>query len=124
MTGRVPEDPAVVIDGDGAITVWSAGARRLLGCEPAEIVGRRATDLLATDLLATDLRAADLPGSARRHLANGHRWASEAALRHRDGNRVVVRLQGTPLTDADHNRLWLVTRAAPAHAAGPVEPWA
>jgi PAS domain S-box-containing protein len=111
VEGRVPEDLAVVVDARGAIRVWSDGARRLLGYEAAEIVGRAVTGLLA----------ADLPASTRRHVADGQRWAGEVALRHRDGDRVVVRLQGTPLTDTDHRRLWLVTGTAPAHTATRVE---
>ena len=111
MEGRVPEDLAVVVDARGAVMVWSDGARRLLGYEAAEIVGRAVAGLLA----------ADLPESTRRHVADGQRWAGEVALRHRDGDRVVVRLQGTPLTDADHRPLWLVTGTAPAHMARPVE---
>ncbi|MEU0388633.1 SpoIIE family protein phosphatase [Streptomyces chartreusis] len=107
MQERVPEDLAVVVDARGVVTVWSEGARQLLGYEPGEIVGRTVTRLLA----------AGLPGSTRRHVADGQRWAGEVALRHRDGDRVVVRLQGTPLLDADHGRLWLVTGTAPAPTA-------
>ncbi|MDX3629137.1 SpoIIE family protein phosphatase [Streptomyces europaeiscabiei] len=114
MEERVPEDFAVLIGADGAIMVWSTGAQQLLGYEPLEIVGRPAADLLA----------ADLPGSARRHLASGHRWASEVALRHRGGDRVVVRLQGTPLADAGPERLWLVTASAPANVAWRPDPGA
>lgn len=73
--GPVPEDFTVVIDARGAILVWSDGARQLLGYEPDEIVGRPAAELLA----------AALPASARRHMADGHRWATEVALRHREG---------------------------------------
>ncbi|OUD01266.1 hypothetical protein CA983_21095 [Streptomyces swartbergensis] len=90
MHGRVPEDLAVVVDARGLITVWSDGARRLLGYEPDEIVDRATTRLLA----------ADLPGATRPHVADGQRWAGEVALRHRDGDRVVVRLQGTPMLAA------------------------
>lgn len=104
VPGPVPEDFAVVIDAGGTIMAWSAGAQRLLGYEAAEIVGRPAAGLLA----------AGLPESARRHMADGHRVASEVALRHRGGDRVVVRLQATPLADAGRERLWLVTGAAPA----------
>ncbi|MFJ3442483.1 SpoIIE family protein phosphatase [Streptomyces sp. NPDC086081] len=107
MEGRVPEDLAVVVDADGAVLVWSDGARRLLGHTSAEIVDRPVADLLA----------ADLPSATRRHVAEGRPWSGEVALRHRDGDRVVVRLQGTPLLDADGRRLWLVTGSAPAHLA-------
>ncbi|MFF7791569.1 SpoIIE family protein phosphatase [Streptomyces sp. NPDC007991] len=102
MQGRVPEDLAVVVDARGLITVWSDGARRLLGYEPEEVVGRAVTRLLA----------ADLPDSTRRRVAAGEHWAGEVALRHRHGDRVVVRLHGTPLLDADRRRLWLVTGTA------------
>lgn len=111
MEGRVPEDLAVVVDAGGTVTVWSSGARRLLGYEAEEVVGRPAATLLA----------ADLPESARRHVAEGRAWATEVALRHRGGRRVVVRLKGTPLADGDGARPWLVTAAAREHTAGPVE---
>ncbi|MFK4099351.1 SpoIIE family protein phosphatase [Streptomyces sp. NPDC019531] len=112
VAGRVPEDLAVVVDGDGTVTVWSAGAQQLVGYEAAEVVGRPAAGLLA----------AELPESARRHVAAGRRWSTEVALRHRDGARVVVRLKATPLADGDGARPWLVTAAAPEHFAGPAEP--
>jgi len=111
---RAPEDSVVVVDAGGAIVVWSAGARHLLGYEPDEIVGRPAADLLA----------ADLPKSARHHIADGHSWSSEVALRHRDGGRLLVQLRGTPLMDAARGRLWLVSGAALAHPAGPADPGA
>ncbi|MFB6847302.1 SpoIIE family protein phosphatase [Streptomyces sp. NPDC056373] len=105
MQGRVPEDLAVVVDAGGVIMVWSDGARRLLGHEPAELVGRPVTDLLTTDL----------PASTRQHVSEGRPWSGEVALRHRDGDRVVVRLRGTPLRDAEGRRLWLVTGTLPAY---------
>ncbi|WP_217553156.1 SpoIIE family protein phosphatase [Streptomyces sp. GbtcB6] len=114
MEGRVPEDLAVVVDADGAVLVWSAGARQLLGYEPAEVVGRSIRMLLA----------AELPPSARRHLADGQRWSTEVALRHRNGDRLVVRLQGTPLVDTGDRPLWLVTGAAPTTVAGRDQPGA
>ncbi|MEV2210895.1 SpoIIE family protein phosphatase [Streptomyces sp. NPDC050997] len=107
-SGRVPEDFAVVVDAGGTIMVWSAGAERLLGYEPAEIVGRPAAGLLA----------ARLPESTRRNVADGHRAVSEVALRDRGGDRIVVRLQGTPLADAGGGRPWLVTGVAPISGAG------
>ncbi|MET8945102.1 SpoIIE family protein phosphatase [Streptomyces sp. NPDC004542] len=112
MEEHVPEDLAVVVQADGAVMVWSAGARRLLGYEPGEIVGRPAAGLLD----------AALPEAARRQVADGRRCAGEVALRHRDGWRVVVRLQGTPMLDAGRERLWLVTGCAPVEVAGPAGP--
>ncbi|MGY5053792.1 SpoIIE family protein phosphatase [Streptomyces sp. 900105755] len=114
MQGRVPEDLAVVVDAGGAVLVWSAGARRLLGYEPAEVVGRPALTLLA----------ADLPVSARRHLADGQRWSTEVALLHRNGDRIVVHLQGIPLADAGDRPLWLVTGAPRTTVAGREQPGA
>ncbi|MEV6591173.1 SpoIIE family protein phosphatase [Streptomyces acidicola] len=112
VQGRTPEDLAVVVDAGGAVRMWSAGARQLLGYEAAEVVGRTAADLLADEL----------PGSVRHHLADGHRWAGEVALRHRDGGRVVVRLRGTPLLDAGRHRLWLVTGDVLASTTGRTDP--
>ncbi|WP_181809534.1 PAS domain-containing protein [Streptomyces shenzhenensis] len=114
MTGRVPEDLAVVVDAGGAVLVWSAGAQRLLGYEPAEVVGRSVQPLLA----------AELPPSARRHLADGWRWSSEVALRHRNGDRIVVCLQGTPLDAGTGRPLWLVTGAARVPLSGRDQPGA
>ncbi|MGW1617881.1 SpoIIE family protein phosphatase [Streptomyces sp. NPDC002172] len=110
----VPEDLAVVVDAGGAVLVWSAGARRLLGYEPAEVVGRSVLTLLA----------ADLPVSARRHLADGQRWSTEAALLHRNGDRIFVHLQGIPLDAGTGRPLWLVTGAVPAPPSGRDQPGA
>ncbi|MEW2116123.1 SpoIIE family protein phosphatase [Streptomyces sp. NPDC005474] len=106
-----PEDFAVVIDARGAVTMWSAGAGRLLGYEREEVVGRRAAGLLA----------ARLPVAMRRHLAATEPWTSNVVLRDRDGNRLTVRLRGMPLADADGGTLWIVTPAAVAYASGPTE---
>ncbi|GKQ41388.1 SpoIIE family protein phosphatase [Streptomyces sp. A012304] len=106
-----PEDFAVVIDGRGAVTAWSAGARRLLGYESQEVVGRPAAYLLA----------AKLPVALRRHLAAREPWTSDVSLRNRDGDRVKVQLRGTPLADPDGDTLWVVTPAAMAYAAAPTE---
>ncbi|MDT0344372.1 SpoIIE family protein phosphatase [Streptomyces litchfieldiae] len=105
----VPEDFAVVVDADGKVIVWSAGARRLLECEPEEIVGRPFTDLLALEL----------PLATRRHMAAGEPWTSAVSLRHRDGNRVSAQLRGTLLADTGSGLLWLFTPAAVTYPSGP-----
>ena len=111
---HVPEDVAAVVDAQGFISAWGAGARRVLGYEAHDVVGRPAAGLLA----------ADLPQSARRHIADGHGCSSEVALRHQDGRRILVQLRGVPLTDAGRTTPWLVIGAAPTNPAGPSDPGA
>ncbi|MEO3756045.1 SpoIIE family protein phosphatase [Streptomyces sp. B6B3] len=106
---RVPEDFAVVIAPGGEVMAWSAGARRLLGHEAEEIVGRPASDLLATEL----------PRATLRHMDAGEPWTSAVGLRHRDGYRVPAQLRGTPLAVADRGPLWLVTAAPVTYPTGP-----
>ncbi|MFE7651311.1 SpoIIE family protein phosphatase [Streptomyces bottropensis] len=110
-TTAVPDDFAVVIDARGAVMVWSAGAGRLLGYGPEDVVGRPASALLA----------GTLPSATRRHLAAAESWTSDLALRGRDGERVTVRLRGTPLTDAGDSMYWVLTPAAETHASGPTD---
>ncbi|MEU3337856.1 SpoIIE family protein phosphatase [Streptomyces sp. NPDC002144] len=67
-----------VIDERGLVVRWGAGARRLLGFEAAEILGRPAAALLAdADELAPP---------------PGPRWSGGIDLRHRDGRTLSVRL--------------------------------
>jgi PAS domain-containing protein/anti-sigma regulatory factor (Ser/Thr protein kinase) len=67
-----------VIDARGAVARWSVGARRLLGYEAHEVLGRPAAALLAdSDGLAAPA---------------GPRWSGDLALRHRDGRTVAVHL--------------------------------
>ncbi|MFI5823706.1 PAS domain-containing protein [Streptomyces rishiriensis] len=107
----VPEDFAVVVDAELRIMACSAGARALLGHTSDEVVGRPAADFLA----------ADLPHSAGRRLAASEPWTSDVVLRHRAGDRVHVRLCGTPLPAGEAGLLWLVTGATATYASGPEE---
>ena len=58
-----------VIDGQGSVLAWSAGARRLLGYPAGDVMGRPAATLLASDL----------PASARRCLTEQMGHADEEA---------------------------------------------
>ncbi|WP_405553247.1 SpoIIE family protein phosphatase [Streptomyces canus] len=67
-----------VIDDRGAVARWGVGARRLLGYEAHEVLGRPAAALLAEpDALAALV---------------GPRWSGDLALRHRDGRTVSAHL--------------------------------
>ncbi|GHD88348.1 SpoIIE family protein phosphatase [Streptomyces naganishii] len=63
------------VDDHGVLVEWNEGARRLLGWEPGEVLGRPAAELMA----GPGLR---LPGDPR--------WHGSLTLRHRDGHEVTV----------------------------------
>ncbi|RPK78684.1 MULTISPECIES: PAS domain-containing protein [Streptomyces] len=77
-----------VVDARGVVTGWSEGAERLLGYPSRAAIGRPAARLLGTDR--------DTGGAVRAVL--GGRSVT-AALRHRDGRRVAVRLRTFPWSD-------------------------
>ncbi|MCF3184924.1 SpoIIE family protein phosphatase [Streptomyces polychromogenes] len=95
---------------DGVVTEWGEGARRLLGYEPSEVVGRPAARLLAEDDGAVP---AVEPGRER--------WSGTAALRHRDGRRVEVPLLAHRWTSSGGTVKWTVLSAVPGPADPPWE---
>ncbi|MFE1313505.1 SpoIIE family protein phosphatase [Streptomyces sp. NPDC058755] len=104
------------IDEQGILTGWSEGARRLLGHEASEVVGRPASALLAAEA-----------GSARRTLAGRDRWNGTVPLRHRDGRRVEQGLLAHRRTSDTGAVDWLVVTAVadrPQPPRGePLEEW-
>lgn len=105
---RLPGDFAIVVGEAGRITAWSAGARRLLGYRPGEIVGHPLADLLA----------ADLSRATQRRLAAGEPWTNTVWLRDARGERVSAQLRGTPLAGGDDAFHWLITPAPVAYPSG------
>ncbi|MGW0707539.1 SpoIIE family protein phosphatase [Streptomyces sp. NPDC002643] len=97
---------SAAVDAGGVVVAWSAGARRLLGHEPEEAIGRRAADLLAVAL----------PLSAVRSLAEPADWHGTVHARHRDGHRVELELEAHPLLDAVGETRWFLTARAPRPA--------
>ncbi|MFF1813894.1 SpoIIE family protein phosphatase [Streptomyces sp. NPDC058251] len=77
-----PPGPActatATVNGQGIVTGWSDGARRLLGYTSSQIVGQPAARLLAEDIGEKLLR----------DTAGRERWSGTVALRHRDGHRL------------------------------------
>jgi PAS domain-containing protein/anti-sigma regulatory factor (Ser/Thr protein kinase) len=90
-----------VIDDRGAVARWSAGARRLLGYEAHEVLGRPAAVLLA------DPEALAAPA--------GPRWSGDLALRHRDGRTVSVHLLALRRPSRDDRAGWRAV-VRPDHA--------
>jgi serine phosphatase RsbU (regulator of sigma subunit)/PAS domain-containing protein/anti-sigma regulatory factor (Ser/Thr protein kinase) len=97
-----------VVDDRGDVTRWSTGARRLLGYEADEVVGRPAAALLAgPDALAAPV---------------GARWSGDLTLRHRDGHTLSVHLLALRRPARDGRADWrAVVRPDPAELDPPAD---
>jgi PAS domain S-box-containing protein len=89
-------------DLDGVIHHWSAGCERLYGWPAAEVVGRRAHDLLATRF---PLPLAEIGATLERDGA----WSGDLRQRARDGAELIVSAQKLLRQDAEGRRLILET---------------
>ena len=104
-----------VVDGQGSVLVWSAGARRLLGYAAGDVVGRPAATLLASVL----------PASARRCLAERRDWNGEVSLRRRNGGQVDLELLAHPSQGSDGSLRWVLvtlTESRPSAGMHPAQP--
>ncbi|MFE7842311.1 SpoIIE family protein phosphatase [Streptomyces sp. NPDC057474] len=89
------------VDEHGTVTGWSAGAERLLGYTPTQILGRPATALLAEEPPAGDLPSfSELP-----------RWHGTLVLRHRDGRRLEAKVLAHHRTSYCGTRDWFLVSA-------------
>ncbi|MDQ1012128.1 PAS domain S-box-containing protein [Streptomyces sp. V4I23] len=104
----LPRRAVAVVDTDGVLTAWAPGAERLLGYRSAEAIGHTVSLLFA----------AELPISFRRSLADGGEWSGLVELRHRDGRRVVVDLQVSPLYGAVGSTVWVMGATEPDDSMG------
>ena len=90
----------------GIVTSWSDGAQRLLGRLATDVVGRVVTELLA----------ADPSDEAWAALAGAEAWSGPAAIRHRDGSRLVLGLRASPSLDGEGRTDGFVVAFAPEPA--------
>ncbi|MGK3938464.1 SpoIIE family protein phosphatase [Streptomyces caeruleatus] len=98
-----------VVAEDGTLVAWNAGAQRLLGWSPAEVVGRPAANLLVTG-------GGEVPDGSV-----DARWDGTLTLCHRDGTAVTVWLLAHHQDAADGGPgHWLVV--TPLDPAGPRSP--
>ncbi|MCM2394095.1 SpoIIE family protein phosphatase [Streptomyces albipurpureus] len=88
------------------MTHWSESARRMLGYDAVEAVGRTAVDVLGDHAA----------GEARRALEERTRWLRTALVRHRDGHLLNIWLLARRL-DGDGGAEWLM---AESPAPGPL----
>lgn len=97
---RLP-DAGVVVDPRGVVVALSKGACRLLGCGPADVVGRAAAELLTEPL----------PLALRHSCAQRLSWSGHVTVRHRDGDRLALAVQARPLVDTAGEAYWFLTVA-------------
>jgi serine phosphatase RsbU (regulator of sigma subunit)/anti-sigma regulatory factor (Ser/Thr protein kinase) len=90
---------SAALDGRGVVTAWSDDARRLLGHEPVEVIGRKAAGLLVDAL----------PAAAEERCAAGRPWSGRIAVRHRHGHRVDLAVEAHPLLNAVGETQWFLT---------------
>ncbi|MFM9451409.1 SpoIIE family protein phosphatase [Streptomyces europaeiscabiei] len=89
------------VDEHGTMTGWSAGAERLLGYTPTQILGRPAASLLAEEP----------PASALASFSGLPRWHGTLVLRHRDGRRLEVKVLAHHRTTYCETRDWFLVSA-------------
>ncbi|MFG1703023.1 SpoIIE family protein phosphatase [Nonomuraea sp. M3C6] len=115
--------PAVaVIDDEGTVIGWTQAAEDLLGYRPAEVLNRSGAVLL----MPGD-RAARISDWAGRFGDREH-WSGLAETRHRDGHRVLVRVEASRLRVPEGTDAWLLSATAAAakvteRAASLLEPF-
>jgi two-component system sensor kinase FixL len=85
-----------MVDPNGRVTTWNAGAERILGWREDEIVGEHCSGFYPGDDSSTGKCEADLA----RALAEG-RFTEETWTRRRDGSEFLADITITPLTSPD-----------------------
>ncbi|NEE20613.1 SpoIIE family protein phosphatase [Streptomyces sp. SID7499] len=98
-----------LVDGQGIVTGWSEGARRLLGYRASEVIGRPGAALLADGP----------PPEALTSLLTLPRWSGRATLLHREGHAVTVNLLAHLRQDGDGHGEWLLLTAVGSPGVSP-----
>ncbi|UYQ60513.1 SpoIIE family protein phosphatase [Streptomyces peucetius] len=114
LIGESPEDPyshgraaSAVLDRHGLVTGWSERARALVGHPAAEVLGRRAVEVLV------DPADRDVVLEATAACVRRRGWFGVVPVRARDGRRKGFGVRVRQVTRADGVREWYLV-AAPA----------
>ena len=83
-------DAIFSVDTNGLIQTWNAGATRLYGYAPEDIIGQPLTTLVPEEDRAASRRAAE-------DVFSGETRVFQAMRRHRDGHLVAVEISGAPI---------------------------
>ncbi|MER5177511.1 SpoIIE family protein phosphatase [Streptomyces sp. NPDC002896] len=101
---------SVAVDAQGNVTAWSAGAQRLLGHAPADVVGRPLAGLI--DAEGREAAMAGFPAAGQ-----AGEWTDAVTLVHRNGRRLDVCLRGVQLLDGEGRPQWFLSLRQPAQPA-------
>jgi PAS domain S-box-containing protein len=114
LIGESPEDPyahgraaSVVLDRHGLVTGWSDRARALVGWSAAEVLGRRAVEVLVDPADLEVVQEATAACVRRRG------WFGVVPVRARDGRRLGFGVRVRRVTRMEGGREWFLV-AAPA----------
>jgi len=87
------QDAILVLDRDGNVTFWNAGAERIYGWPQDEVLGRSFRSLLHDGFDAVD--------EALTQVSTGGEWSGELEQRRRDGSMIAVEGRWSLVRDED-----------------------
>ncbi|HEY0792644.1 MAG TPA: ATP-binding protein [Chthoniobacterales bacterium] len=103
---QVPDFAVFAQEPDGCVSSWNAGAERLFGYTPAEIVGRNVRILFTSEDQASGQAEAELAQAAETGRAEDERWH-----RRKDGSRLYLSGVTTAVRDDQGQLLGFVKMA-------------
>jgi PAS domain S-box-containing protein len=92
---EIPE-PLQILDSEGKVIYWNAGAQRLYGYTAAEAIGKTANDLLR---LIPPAGGSD--NIHAREYADAERWTGELEVAAKDGRPLRIERRRTPIVEGD-----------------------
>lgn len=94
-------DGICLVDREGRIIFWNKGAEKLTGYKSPEIVGAHCSDKLLMHINDKDVTLGEGQCSLEGTMADGWGREEKLYLRHKEGHRVSVTCQETPIRGAE-----------------------
>jgi diguanylate cyclase (GGDEF)-like protein/PAS domain S-box-containing protein len=94
------EEGVYFVDHTRRVMYWSAGATRISGYEPEEVLGRRCADNILCHVNHRGACLCENGCPLAAVLCDGENRAMEVFLHHKDGHRVPVRVYAAPIRNA------------------------
>jgi len=93
------QDGVYILDQQRRIRYWSAGAQRITGYTPAEVLGRSCADGILTHVDEQGRRLCTEACPLAAVMTDGQSRGAEVYLHHKDGHRIPVRVFGEAIRD-------------------------